>query len=80
MNLLIPPGADYQYPDVVQSSVDANLILPFLVLNQNLFLIRSSFPTDGANCKDQFCLEPKIELDSGPKSPNNKFIESEKKS
>ena len=29
--------------------------------------------------KDQFCLEPKIELDSGPKSPNNKFIENGKK-
>ena len=80
MNLLIPPGADYHYPDVARSSVDANLILPFLVLNQNLFLIKSSFPTDDANCKDQFRLEPRTGMDPGPKSPNNKFIESGRKS
>ena len=42
VNLLIPPGADYYYPDVALSSVDANLILPFSTLNQNLLLIRSS--------------------------------------
>ena len=31
-------------------------------------------------CKDWFWLEPKIEIDSGPKSPNNKFVESGRKS
>ena len=31
-------------------------------------------------CKDWFWLEPKIEMDSGPKSPNNKFVESGRKS
>ena len=41
-NPLIPPGADYHYPDVARLSVDANLILPFSALNQNLLLIRSS--------------------------------------
>ena len=42
VNLLIPPGADYYYPDVALSSVDANLTLSFCALKQNLFLIRSS--------------------------------------
>ena len=42
MSLLIPLDADYHYPDVARSSVDANLILPFSALNQNLLLIRSS--------------------------------------
>ena len=27
-------------------------------------------------CKDQFWLEPKTGMDSGPKSPNNKFVQS----
>ena len=41
-----------------------------------------SFSIDNHNghCKDQFCLEPKTGMDSGPKSPNNKFVESERKS
>ena len=30
-------------------------------------------------CKDQFCLEPRTGMDSGPKSPNNKFVESGRK-
>ena len=80
VNLLIPPGADYHYPDVAQSSVDAKLILPFSALNQDLLLIRSNFPIDGANCKDHFLLEPKTGMDSGPKSPNNKFVENGRKS
>ena len=32
------------------------------------------------NCKDQFRLEPRTGMDPGPKSPNNKFIKSERKS
>ena len=32
------------------------------------------------SCKDQFWLEPKIGMDPGPKSPNNKFVESGRKS
>ena len=63
------------------SSVDANLTLPFGALNQNLLLIRlSKIPTDGANCKDQIWLGPRIGTDLGPKSPNNKFVESGRKS
>ena len=31
-------------------------------------------------CKDQFWLEPKTGMDSGPKIPNNKFVESGRKS
>ena len=80
MNLPIPPGADYHYPDVALSLVDANLTLPFGALNQNLLLIRlSKIPTDGANCKDQLWLKPGIGMDPGPRNPNNKFIESGRK-
>ena len=41
-----------------------------------------SFSIDNHNghCKDQFCLEPKTGMDSGPKSSNNKFVESGRKS
>ena len=31
-------------------------------------------------CKDQIGLEPRTEMDLGPKSPNNKFVESGRKS
>ena len=31
-------------------------------------------------CKDRFWLEPKTGMDSGPKIPNNKFVESGRKS
>ena len=44
VNLPIPPGTDYHYPDVALSLVDVNLTLPFDALDQNLFLIRSSNP------------------------------------
>ena len=30
-------------------------------------------------CKGQFWLEPKTEMDLGPKNPNNKFVESGRK-
>ena len=41
-----------------------------------------SFSIDNHNghCKDQFCLEPKTGMDLGPKSSNNKFVESGRKS
>ena len=31
-------------------------------------------------CKDQFWLKPITRMDPGPKSPNNKFVESGRKS
>ena len=45
LNLLMPPGADCHYPDVALSLVDANLILPFYALNQNLCMGHVTFPT-----------------------------------
>ena len=70
------PGADCHYPDMALSLVDANLILLFYALNpKSLFDQIKQFPTDNANCKDQIWLEPKIGMDPGPQSPNNKFVE-----
>ena len=77
----MPPGADCHYPDMALSLVDANLILPFYALNpKSLSDQIKQFPTDSANCKDQIWLEPKREVDPGPQSPNNKFVEGEIKS
>ena len=42
--------------------------------------LQAEVPTDGANCKDQFWLEPRTGMDPGPKNPNNKFVESGRKS
>ena len=57
VNLLILPVADYHYPDVALSSVDANLTLPLGALNQNLFLIRSSsFPQTAPIVRTRFDL------------------------
>ena len=62
VNLLIPPVADYHYPDVALSLVDANLTLPFCALNQNLFLIRSSnFPQTAPIVRTKFDLNPEQE-------------------
>ena len=62
MNLLVPLGADYHYPDVALSSVDANLTLPFGALNQNLLLIRSSnFPQTALVVRTRFDLDPEQE-------------------
>ena len=80
VNLLIPPGADYHYPDVARSSVDANLILPFSALNQNLLLIRLSFPQTAPIIRTVFGLNSQIGMDSGPTSSNNKFVEIGRKS
>ena len=34
------------------------------------------FPTDGANCKDSICNDPKLVLGSHVKGPNNKICEA----
>ena len=75
VNLLILPGADYYYPDVAQSSVDVNLILPFSIINQNLFL-----PQTAPIVRTGFGSNPKVRMDLGPTSPNNKFVEGGRKS
>ena len=54
----ILPGADQHHPDVGQSLAGANLTLPSPTLNRNLLRSGQVLPTDGANCKDQFWLEP----------------------
>ena len=80
-NLLILPGTDYHFPDVARSSVDANPILPFSALNQNLLLIRSSLsPQTAPIVRTSFGLDSKTGVDSSPTSPNNKFVERGRKS
>ena len=34
---------------------------------------RTSLPTNGTNCKDSICIDPKLVLDSNVKGPNNKI-------
>ena len=36
-------------------------------------LQRTSLPTDGANCGDSICNDPKLVLGSNVKGPNNKI-------
>ena len=49
----------------------------FGLILQNLKLI--SVIRTIQTCKDQLWLEPRIGMNLGPKSPNNKFVESGRK-
>ena len=59
-----------------------HLLLEYFVIfnkniqNSNLFLLKKN---QNDNCKDQFWFEPRTRMDPGPKSPNNKFVESGRK-
>ena len=54
--------------------------LSFLIEGRDITLIKYCilFLTT-CYCKDQLSLKPETGMDPGPRSPNNKFIESERK-
>ena len=46
-------------------------------LNRISFKLDQTLPTDGANCKNSICNDPKFVLGSNVKGPNNKFVSKE---
>ena len=50
------------------------------IINFFFTLLLSNYMKLNNNCNDQFRLDPRTGMDLDPKSPNNKFIESVRKS